>query len=324
MRNKSTGSPAPAYTRVRSSLCLRSFHWLVPRINGQPLSFVTINNVEVSATSFIDLIPSPSNVMFGPWIHEPRRKFEIVGLKTHSLIFNFDAGTHVSDVSVGGLAFEHVYTFAKPEVKCAYDPLYYERSEVAEVRLDLVPRSQYVRLPRVAEVMSWLGKNCLQTTQPLSAFVDAAKRAGDVADATQLQIARETKELQLRIQRLQRLLGIETTANCDGQELATGNSVSSVESVSSIFDLISDVVAVLFGSFLWLVADHGFRPQKVGWFVLATLTGAVAYFWLWVQVVGFMPAKKNTVRLIGPAFLFDRLLPAFQIRDEHYNVEFLL
>jgi hypothetical protein len=69
-----------------------------------------------------------------------------------------------------------------------------------------------------------------------------------------------------------------------------------------------------------VVADHGYRPEKVGWFVVGTLIGSMAYFWLWARVVGFMPAKRHTIRPIGLAFLFDRLLPAFRIREEHYDI----
>lgn len=305
-------------TRVRASLCFRSFHWLVPTIGPQIASFVTLNDVNVNATSFIDLAPANA-ASIGP---DGERKFEAIGLKTHSLMFNFDAGAQMRGMSVGGLAFEQAYTAAG--VTCAYDPDYYKEppSGAIEARLENVGERSHWRLPRVPEIMSWLDNNCLQTTQPLSAFVDAAKKAGDVADATELQIARETQELQLRIQRV---FGSKRNSNCEDSPKVTAAAVDSVSDgvsfVSNAVSFVSDAAAVLFGSFLWLVADHGYRPQKVFWFVAAALIGAVAYFWLWEKVVGFMPANKNAIRPISLPFLFDRLLPWYKISEEHYDVD---
>jgi hypothetical protein len=205
-------------TRVRASLCFRSFHWLMPKGGSPVQSSVTFNDVNVNATSFIDLTPAG---IASPAFNEqglagctdapegapegtiPHCKFEAIGLKTHSLVFNFNAGSRFGNTSVGGLAFEQAYT--APALTCEYDPNYYNNktSQKVEAKLDNSgDRSLHMRIPRVDEVMSWLDNNCLQTTQPLSVFIDAAKKAGDVADATELQIARETKELQLRIQHL--------------------------------------------------------------------------------------------------------------------------
>jgi hypothetical protein len=309
-------------TRVHASLCFRSFHWLA---STEP-SYVAINDLNVDATSFIDFGPSNGHPIGPDAQIDEWRKIEIIGLKTYSLIFNFSAADQVNEMSVGGLAFEQVYT--APAVKCAYDPDYYRSrpNEPEEFLLGNVGdlRSQYMRLPRVNEIMSWLNQNCLRTTQPLSAFVDVAKKAGDITEATQLQIARETKELSLRIQRLLGPLGIKNSTSCGTEETAMsslGEPVNFINYVGNFINYISDWAAVLFGSFLWLVADHGYRPQKVGWFVGGTLVCAAAYFWLRLRVVGFMSANKTTIHPVGIAFLFDRLLPAYRISEEHYDIE---
>ena len=73
----------------------------------------------------------------------------------------------------------------------------------------------------------------------------------DAADATELQIARESRELGLRVQRvLGSLLGTGTSS-CSSSVPTTGISISSAEGASnSFFSFVSDVVAVLFGALL--------------------------------------------------------------------------
>jgi hypothetical protein len=372
-------------TTVGSSLCFRSFNWVAARPMGALWGNVRFNDVKVGATSLIDLAPPanvaktpPANVAKTPPANVaktkedgPSRKFEAIGIKTHSLIFNFAAGAEISDMFVGGLEFEHAY--AADAVTCEYDPNYYKPASNDPVdrpsdgsvhRPDNVGRARsQMRLPGVAEIMLWLKKNCLQTTQPLSTFIDAAKKAGDVTDATELQIAREEAELTLRTQRIyQRIFGGETTSKCivpvtigssSGSSAKTGASPPGLKDVSSagiagvssqsvwsffaslwdrvhsfftvevpaFLTLVSDIVSVLFGHWLRLVADNGYRPYKVGWLIVATIVGAWIYFWVCVRVVGFMPANKNVIRPIGVAFLFDRLLPAYRLREEHYAIE---
>jgi hypothetical protein len=45
------------------------------------------------------------------------------------------------------------------------------------------------------------------------------------------------------------------------------------------------------------------------------------YFWFWIRIIAIKPEKKPTPLPIGLTFLFDRLLPAYQIRADHYNIE---
>jgi hypothetical protein len=371
-------------TSVRSSLCFRSFNWLAPTPD-RIQNFVTFNDVKVGATTFIDLARAKADD--GKPLETGTRKFEGIGIKTHSFIFNFKAGADMHEMSVGGLAFEQAYAVpAGAVVPCAYDPKYYERpSGEAEPKPQLESVGG-MRLPQVGEIMDWVDKNCLQTTQPLSAFVDAAKRAGDVTQATELQMAKASKELGLRSFRVFRtilgtgpigvwILGGDSTSNCveapeplteigpastgsiTPQPVGVGASstgsitpelVSSIGgsatgSIGTFLNLINDAAAVVFGTILWILAGHGYRPQQVGWLVLLTLILALAYLRLWARVVAFMPADQNTIRgtqlpidenqgtmpstahtstsrPIGIVFLFDRMLPAYKIREENYNV----
>jgi hypothetical protein len=43
-------------------------------------------------------------------------------------------------------------------------------------------------------------------------------------------------------------------------------------------------------------------------------------FWVGLGIVAFKPEKKNTVRIIGFTFLFDRLIPVYKIREDNYDI----
>jgi hypothetical protein len=302
-------------TQVRSSLCLHSFHWLVSAQTSPLTSSIALNDLNVGATMVLDLAPVPPNP--GD-IGRVNSKLDAAGVKAHALIFNFDGKARANEMSLSGIGFEQVYHSAG--IECEYDPGFLRPPPgSAQQRLANIPRSQ-LRLPRVDEVMSLLNSNCLATTQPFSAFVSVTQSAGNDSDTKELRIARATRELRARIDRL---FGWADPSRCGtiSKSNSTGSNSPQTDGGWSFMTVASDSVAVFFGSLLWLVADHGYRPEKVGWFVVATLIGSAAYFWLWVRVVGFMPAKKNTIRPIGLAFLFDRLLPAYKIREDHYDID---
>jgi hypothetical protein len=93
---------------------------------------------------------------------------------------------------------------------------------------------------------------------------------------------------------------------------------------------------------LGLVADHGYRPGKVVYVVLVTLVVFWSIFWFLLNIVAFDPeskkdGKKETTSQseqitsaansvappplpIGFLFLFDRLIPAFQISEQNYSI----
>jgi hypothetical protein len=68
-----------------------------------------------------------------------------------------------------------------------------------------------LRLPQVTEVMTHLNANCLKTTQPFSAFVEAAKKTGDEGNEKQLRIERASKQLEIQTDNF---LGKATTSYC--------------------------------------------------------------------------------------------------------------
>lgn len=293
---------------IRWSLCFRSFHWLS---NGERTSSVTLNDLSVGAAALIDLTPGSND---GTPTGGKERTFRVTGINADSLYFNFGATAQIKEMYVSGLTFTQVYS---GETDCAYVPPV-ELSHDNSSSLRTGRRNSQFHSPGVDEVMSWLDRNCLETTQPVAAFVDAAQKSGNDNDAKNLRIARATKELKLKEQRI---FGGGGTSNCPyGRPGITGHT-SMGDRLSGFFRDATDFFALAFGMLLWFVADHGYRPEKVGWFVVATLVASGAYFWLWVRVVGFKPTKHNRIRPIGLLFLFDRLLPIYKIREENYDIE---
>jgi hypothetical protein len=243
--------------------------------------------------------------------------FDIIGLQSGSLIFNFNGfhgGKKAYELSVDGLKFQNVYAAAK--VPCDYDPEYFDPDSTGPTELNLQnlsdPRS-VLHVPHVREVMSWLDSNSVVTTQPFSAFVDVFQRDGRDSDAKELRIAKASTELCVRARR------VFGSWICGG----ASENVAAAQNVAEpggIISYLNSVVAVLLGGVLWLIADHGFHPEKVGWFVVLAICVFGLYFWLKLKIVGIKVEGKEIILPVGVLFLFDRLLPAYQIRDDHYRI----
>jgi hypothetical protein len=312
----SPGSFLISDTRVKSSLCLRSFHWLEGSSNSSPNSFITFSDVSVGTAASIDLGTDPQlpGISKGP-VH----KFEIMGFETGSFFFNFsEAQNQPYSLSLSGLKFEHVYATTKSA--CDYDPDFAASDKAKagspNVRQGNDPDpASHSRLPLVGEVMTWLGGNSLATTQPFAAFVDVFQKHGEDTDAKALRIAKANTELCLKAQRI---FGSFADWICGGRKEPATRPQSS--DARSWIGWGNDLVSVVFGAVLWLIADNGYHPEKVGWFVVISILVFFAYFWLALGTIGLLPKDKTIILPIGTVFLFDRLLPAYQIREDHYNV----
>ena len=249
-------------TRIRSSLCLRSFHWL--KANPPQDSYITFDDVNIGTVASIDLISDDTN-----FDSSENHHFTILGLETKSLIFDFrgfDGASRAYNLSLSGLKFDHAYSMAK--TGCDYDP------EFAKPRLQTAsnPGSD-LRLPQVKEVMAWLQSNALGTTQPFTAFVEVFQKDGEDNAAKDLRIARASAELWAKARHA---FGDWTGLGGSGKPAAAGEPAGG----NGFGDRVNAVAAVIFGGRLWLLADHGFHPEKVGWWVLAAIAVFALYFWV--------------------------------------------
>jgi hypothetical protein len=246
-----------------------------------------------------------------------------MGFETGSFFFNFsEVQSQPYKLSLSGLKFEHVYATAKNA--CDYDPDFATsdrtKSGSPNVRQGNDPDpASHSRLPLVEEVMPWLSGNSLATTQPFAAFVDVFQKHGEDNDAKALRSAKANAELCLKAQRI--FGGFADWVCGSRKESATGSQSSASRSwIAQATGWGNDLASVVFGAVLWLIADNGYHPEKVGWFVIISIVVFFAYFWFALRTIGLLPRDKTIILPIGLVFLFDRLLPAYQIREDHYNI----
>jgi hypothetical protein len=301
--------------RVRLSVCLRSFHWLSADKAAPdpgkllPQSAVTLNAMRVGGVLTVNLWPSDAKA---DGIAAGTRTFEAVEVDTGTLILDFKDTKQAHTRHIDGLRFHHVYA---ADIQCAYHPLTSGSATfVSEERSRLTP-------PKVDDVLAWL-KGTVKTTQPYAAFADAYKRVGDDGSATELNIKRATIELDARLMRLLTpvgrvgVVGPVSTPTAQAAEPAD----LSMSAEIGLFEGILETLAVSWRYLLYLIADHGYKPGQVIWVLLLILLGYFAWFWSYLHVVGFEAKSKNNIRPIGFLFLFDRLIPAYKIREDHYEI----
>jgi hypothetical protein len=205
-------------------------------------------------------------------------------------------------------------------------------------------------LPDVDIVMRWLDTNAAKSSQPYTVFVQVFEQAGQ--DATDLRVNRANFELYEKWN--QRLTGgssaaaapaaLTSKAASQSNEANGGSVVANVLSgVLAIFSPLADIIGIGVQWMTGAIADHGLRPAKAVWWVLAVLLVFWLWFWCKLQIVGFEPKGKDEnppsaehqdaadrhAPILAKApepwpitflFLFDRLIPIYQIREEHYSI----
>jgi hypothetical protein len=313
-------------TVVRQRLCLQTFRWPTGQSDSQSNqqeSYLTLNDITVDASAFIDLTQGD-----GSSVSDAKggiRRFEMLGFRTRSLIYNFGNASEPPSYTnsyLNGLQFEQVYSarLASGAVKCGYDPENTKETKAEYVINSIDSLKSPLPAPTVADVMSLLNSNAGRSTQPFAAFVDVFQKNGEDNKAKQLRIEKADIELLLNTNRV-----IGRNAGEDPETASIPLLQSHFEwawnSIRGMMTFISDLVRLFFGYVLWLLADNGYRPEKVGWFVSIVIILSFVYFWFWIRIIAIKPEKKPTPLPIGLTFLFDRLLPAYQIRADHYNIE---
>jgi hypothetical protein len=356
-------------SKVHSSLCINEFQWLSPRAadlsakekfsapsEGSKLYLRTIVALDGNTIG--------NNLIVNLWsdkrtIHDEvsadLHKFEAIGLKTAGFVFNFDDNKRHYFTALDGLEFERIYSaqaaceYAGSEPAPAGGPSDGTPSIISELKAQL-------DIPTVDEVLKWLELNKLGSTQPYTAFANAFERAG--ADSTQIKVARSNREVCERAAHWLLLPiirpfcrgvaerheggpdqpprpGTETSIAGPAPQLSGWSQLGAA--LSAIPDLLSDLAQLLFRGALYFLADHGYRPGKVIWWVTITLIVFWAMFLLWLRVVAFSPTTKtppdqppsnqqaptpDTVKLrpIGLLFLLDRLLPSYKISSANYDI----
>ena len=352
---------------VKSSLCVSEFRWLAPRDAGPytPREFfyprsnteeylrtvVAINGNTIGGNLIIDLWPKDTgkeNLDYK--VSQRLHKLEIIGVKAGGLIIDFgDKNQNHVTTAVDGLQFDRLYN---GHASCEYGgsttapPIYDDRT------LSIISDfTETLEVPKVEDALHWLDLNKIGSTQPYTAFATAFTNAG--VDSAPISIARKNRELCERAARwlpvaILRQFCSDAAKRRESNEddLSTDLILKStppadrIESgwsllgatLLSIPTQLSDLALLGFRGGLYFLADHGYRPGKVLWWVTLTLV----VFWIWflwpLKVIAYTsrtgssasaqaPVDASRLRPLGFLFLFDRLLPAYQIDSAHYEIE---
>ena len=300
-------------THVKTNMCLYSFSWLwwpseEYEVTLQPKSALILNGTNVD----VGLIVTFDEDGFAGQISDlirHSRLLEAKGLTAGSLIFEFsDKSSYATNLD--GLKFGRIHSNL---ANCVF------KSEEPNGKASgSLERPQP---PHVEQVVTWLtrNKNPKSSTQPFTAFAEAFETIGE--DATSLRVARASQEL-----------SDKTEDWWHAHPFPIGWSP---DSFSATF-LGSIPIAFQWG--LRVVADHGYRPGKAIYGVLITLGIFWLIFWFRLKIIAFEtepkadstnPREQNSTQKpnsashllpVGFLFLFDRLIPAFEIREENYSI----
>lgn len=332
-------------TTVENFLQLTSFFWLVPKTNlpnaAHPTSILSLNGTKVKGDLIIDLwddLPAKAGPQQGRAESRPvttrtmergDADFEAVSKKHRLEAIGLTATALVLDFSDNGRPY---FTYI--------DGLKFDRLRNAKVCPDECDTR--TGLPSTDDALHWLDKNAAPSSQPFFVFVAAFEQAG--TSATSLRVKQKTVDLCEKTARW-----IELIAPwCPGQRfssdfLADPNDASPTRSqqkgdisvgeifsgVGQIFSGAGEIVTLAFQWTLLGLADHGLRPGKVVWSVGIALLLFLLWFWFILGIVGFEPRSKDKEAAVAQPpllwpitllLLFDRLIPAYRIRDEHYAI----
>jgi hypothetical protein len=326
----------------------REFHEPGSHTDDFFMTLVAINGNTIGNNLIVDLWPEDTGrPSFDNDISPKLHKFEAIGVKAGGLVIDF-AGRNETRVTtaVDGLTFDRLYD---GHASCEYGgspttPAYDDRS------LLIIPDfTEELQLPSVENALRWLDLNTVSSTQPYTAFATAFSKAG--VDSTAITVARASLELCERAAHwlphpvLKLVCKDAATRRENGGKQSSSSPTPQTPpavkedgwyklgtAIVSIPNELSDLGQLGFRGGLYFLADHGYRPAKVLWWVTLTLV----FFWalfLWpLKVVAYTsrpdpasPAPSDTatpkLRPLGFIFLFDRLLPAYQIDRTHYKIE---
>ena len=300
---------------IKYSICLRDFTWLVDDKNLPESSIIYLNEDVVDGATWLD-IKNPAQSEPGSRTRK-RPELSIFNLKTGTFVLDFEVATEDVLVRVNGLHFERVYS-AKDKCETALAPRATKEKARPREASDVPKFPPSLRLPKPEHVTAWVKKNAFKGTQPFAQFVSVFERAGDADAARDLKIQGETTTV---MRSLCKNWGIycekENNHSSEGEE-----SDHHMNALGRLFQRMEDRLVALLQFSLWNLAAHGFRPERVVWFVIGTLL----LYWFAIQlagVVGFsVMDEKNSdgprrIQPISLIFLFDKLIPAYKLREDH-------
>ncbi|MBI1980476.1 MAG: hypothetical protein HYS63_02720 [Methylocystis sp.] len=304
---------------IKYSICLRDFSWLVDNQNLSEKSIIYLNEDVVDGATWLDIKNPVRPVSAGR--ERKRPELSIFNLQTGTFVLDFEVATKDVLVKVNGLHFERVYS-AKDKCETALSPRATKEKARPRDANDIPQFPPSLRLPKPEHVTAWVKKNTFKGTQPFAQFVSVFERAGDSDAARELKIQGETTTV---MRSFCKSWGFycENENDNPGEMSNEGKQADGLASdIGRAFQRMEDRLVALLQFSLWHLAAHGFRPERVVWFAL----GILLVYWLAIQlagVVGFSvvdergPGELPRIQPIGLIFLFDKLIPAYKLREDH-------
>jgi hypothetical protein len=209
---------------------------------------------------------------------------ELLGFRSGGLVIDLNDSDRPFGMLTTGMQFDRIFS---GDINCPYP----DTGDVAKGEGQML-------LPKVDQVTPWL--DMTDSIEPHTAMIGAFERAG--VDATELKVKRARFEWESdRIQKC---------ANPTDRQS---------ENFCNAFRWVLDP-GLLATALLGVLADYGYRPAYVVIWIAVVLVSFMALFWLGFGIVAFRPENTTVMRPVGPIFLFDRLIPVYQILDDNYQI----
>jgi hypothetical protein len=323
--------------RIKDSLCIMTFNWLIDQDGKTLKSTIYFNENVIDGAAWLDIGNKSQYVKLAMTGNADSRNpiLSIFNVRTGTLVLNFDFTYLDVVLAVNGLQFERIYG-STADCESAISLRGRKRSTTGVNPDEEMKFPPKLELPQTEQVINWINKNTFAgTQQPFAEFVGAFERAGNNEGAKELRITAADAELRASFcgllprswgphQRLCRSL--RPTTDGEARENPPSGFKSLLSSTENTVEFVVrwlEKAIVTFLSFiLWLLADHGYRPERIGWYVLgALLFFTFILFPYWLKIVGYsVDSEPNVPKNLGLVFFFDRMLPAYRLREENYRI----
>ncbi|KAF2989335.1 hypothetical protein OGR47_20955 (plasmid) [Methylocystis sp. MJC1] len=320
---------------IKSSLCIRSFSWPTDSQGRTLKGNIYLNEAVVGGATWLNLTRTPTNAASGA--AEPsstqtpgRPELNIFNVSTGTLVLNFRLTQQDIALKVNGLHFNRIYA----SQEACESALSLRAGKPLPQRSGTAQQPTFpptLELPTAEQVTTWINKNeFARTQQPFAEFVTVFERAGNVEVATDLKIRASnfawwTSTCSLLPASLKRRFGWcapeggVSISNNDAQGRTSGSD--SVPWYQTAARWVEQLILAIFYFFLGILADYGYRPERIIWWVIGFVIIAWLFFRYVLKIVAFgVEGIPERIRPVGLVFLFDRLLPAYRIREENYKI----
>jgi hypothetical protein len=340
--------------RVQTTFCLRAFQWLGFE-NGAgpppslPTSILALNGSRIASNLIISLWPPKRNDL--DQSGEDKQKLEGIGVSAGALILNFEDNPRPYITFIDNLTFDRVH---KASLTCAYQSTRTDdRQAVGEVGEVTLPSAdevlQWLDKNRAKSSQPFAAfTNAFERAGASATQLRTRHNTKDLGQRWDNWLSNWSIYLAQRSAKTEGPVRTgEAAAQSDLAAVADDSLLWTIwRPIGAFLWWVIDLVGIAFQFAMWLLADYGLRPGKVvGW------VGAVlVLYWLWfrfrLNIVGFEPkaesagakpsaagssaeaasqkeaaaAARPKIWPLGYMFLFDRLIPAYHIRQEHYSI----